>query len=303
MAILIASAGPLPGRRGKQVCRRDRRAASSGRPEVCAGRKSQSVPCRSGAHGPGHANDLIASLMPLVRRVAGQLRGRLPAHVELDDLVSAGSLGLIDAVRKFEPRKGVTVERYARFRIRGAILDSLRDEDPASRDMRRRIKKIERVCQDLEFELGRPARDAEIARAMGLSLGKWNEMVAELQGLGFEGTGAKSFQAVRQRVDEENLADLSATDPFALCYRREQRDIFRRALSCLSERERSIMRLYYQQSLTMKQIGTCLGIDESRVSQLHSAALIRLRARVSHLVETPRAGWGAKPGASLVAQP
>jgi RNA polymerase sigma factor FliA len=239
--------------------------------------------------GPSHdetdSNHLVVSMMPLIKRVALQLRGHLPAHVELDDLVSAGTLGLIDAVRKFDPSKGVTIESYARFRIRGAILDSLRDEDPASRDMRRKIKRIELACQNLEFQLGRPPCDAEMAKAMGLTLEKWYEMGSELQRLGFEGVGAKIFREVKQRVEEENIAANSADNPFELCYRREQRDILHRALHCLTERERSIMCLYYQESLTMKQIGTRLGIDESRVSQLHSGALTRLRARVTALIE------------------
>jgi RNA polymerase sigma factor FliA len=223
-------------------------------------------------------------MMPLVKRVALQLRGHLPAHVELDDLVGAGTVGLIDAVRKFDPSKGVTIESYARFRIRGAILDSLREEDPASRDMRRRIKKIESACQNLEFELGRPASDAEMAGAMGLSLEQWYEMSSALHRLGFAGAGGKIFSEARERVAEENLAASPGDDPFELCYRREQRDIFRRVLECLTERERSVMTLYYQDALTMKQIGSRLGIDESRVSQLHSGAIARLRARVAALV-------------------
>ena len=244
--------------------------------------------------GPSHdqieSNHFVVSMMPLIKRVALQVRGHLPAHVEMDDLVSAGTLGLIDAIRKFDPSKGVTIESYARFRIRGAILDSLRDEDPASRDMRRKIKRIELVCRNLEFQLGRSPGDAEMAQAMGLSLEKWYEMGSELQRLGFEGVGAKIFREVKQRVEEGIIAASSVDNPFELCYRREQRDILHRALHCLTERERSVISLYYQESLTMKQIGARLGIDESRVSQLHSGALTRLRARVSSLIQGPAGG-------------
>jgi RNA polymerase sigma factor FliA len=233
--------------------------------------------------------------MPLVKRVALQLRGRLPAHVELDDLVSDGTVGLIDAVRKFDPARGVTIESYARYRIRGAILDSLRDQDHASRDMRRRIKKVESTCSDLERRLGRPAEDAEVARAMGLSLSRWYQRAAELQRHGYEGTGSRVSPDAGKRVNGEDLPASPEDNPFALCYRREQRDLLSRALRRLTERERSIIAFYYKDALTMKEIGSRLGIDESRVSQLHSGALARLRSRVAAMLRPVPGGMGLRP--------
>ena len=297
MAIQFPATDHLSGRRDKRGCRQNNspaRAKGNGR---CPNGKSRTIVRRGASHGQLDSNRLVVSMLPLVKRVAVQFRGHLPAHVELDDLVSAGTLDLIDAVGRFDPSKGVTIESYARFRIRGAILDSLREEDPASRDMRRKIKKIESACQQLEFRLGRPANDAEMACAMGLSLAKWHAMGSELQRLGFEGAGAKIFPEVRQRVEEDNVAADADNNPFDLCYQREQKDIFRRALASLTERERSIMALYYQDNLTMKEIGERLGIDESRVSQLHSGALARLRARVSAMRQGPHRGavLGPKP--------
>jgi RNA polymerase sigma factor FliA len=289
VSIQFASADLLPMRTDKRACSNP--LAQSRRTQLCSNRKSRTIVRRGPSHAPVALDDLIVGMMPLVRRVALQFRGHLPAHVELDDLVSAGTLGLMDAVRKFDPTKGVTFESYARFRVRGAILDSLRDEDPASRDMRRRIKRIETACRNLEFQQGRPASDAEMAQVMGLSLAKWYEMGAELRRLGFEGVSGKID--VKQRVAEDNVAADSGDGPFELCYRREQWDIFYHAIACLTERERTIMVLYYQKSLTMKQIGARLGIDESRVSQLHSGALTRLRARVAAVVEPPAAHAGA----------
>jgi len=227
---------------------------------------------------------MVVKLLPLVKRVAVRLRVHLPAHVELDDLVSDGTVGLIDAVRKFDPAKGVTIESYARHRIRGAILDSLRGQDHASRDMRRRMKKVESTCQDLERRLGRPAEDAEMAVALGLTLRQWHARVAELQRIGFEGTTSRIPHEYNKRIDEENLPAVEGDNPFEQCYRREQRDLLSSALVCLAERERSIINFYYKEGLTMKQIGIRLGIDESRVSQLHSGAMVRLRSRVAGML-------------------
>jgi RNA polymerase sigma factor FliA len=226
-------------------------------------------------------------LLPLVKRVALQLRGHLPAHVELDDLIGAGTLGLLDAVRKFNPGKGVNIESYARYRIRGAILDSLREQDHASRDTRRKIKKIESTYQKLEFQLGRPASNPELAEALGLSLAEWYQTTSELERLGYEGAGANPSQEIRRRVDEESLIAADPEDSFTLCYRGEQRRILDRALGSLSERERVIIRFYYREALTMQEIATRLGIDESRVSQLHAGALARLRACVRTVLQRP----------------
>jgi RNA polymerase sigma factor FliA len=235
---------------------------------------------------------MVVKLLPLVKRVALNLRGHLPAHVELDDLISDGTVGLIDAVRKFDPARGVTIESYARYRIRGAILDSLRDQDHASRDMRRRMKKIESTCQGLEHRFGRPAEDPEIAAALGLSLKQWYQRVAELQRIGFEGTASRIPQESNRRINEEDLPAGQDDNPFAMCYRREQRDLLANVLGCLAERERSIITLYYKEARTMKQIGARLGIDESRVSQLHSAAIVRLRGRVAKMLRPAPGGTG-----------
>jgi RNA polymerase sigma factor FliA len=262
-------------RRGAGKCRRS---------QLCSSSNPRPEQSRGPSHDRRSSNELVLKLMPLVKRVALQLRGRLPAHVELDDLVSDGTVGLIDAVRKFDSARGVTIESYARYRIRGAILDSLRGQDHASRDMRRRIKKVESTCGELERRLGRPAQDAEVARAMGLSLSRWHQRAAELQRHGFEGTGSRVSPDVSKRIHAEDLPAPPEDNPFALCYRREQGDLLSIALRCLTERERSIIAFYYKDALTMKEIGSRLGIDESRVSQLHSGALLRLRGRVAAIL-------------------
>jgi RNA polymerase sigma factor for flagellar operon FliA len=234
---------------------------------------------------------LLLEMLPLVRRMAFKIRERLPAHVEVDDLLANGVLGLVDAIAKFDSSKRVKLESYARHRVRGGILDGLRAADPASRDMRRKNKRILQLYRELEVKLGRPVADEEIAAALGMSLSQWYRTLNEAQGLAF-GFGGRSISAgptsKRPCTEPALLADHGA-DPFELCYRREQREVLRRALSHLRERERRIIVLYYQQELTMKQIADRLNVDESRVSQLHSAALVRLRACAESLLRRRRA--------------
>lgn len=235
-------------------------------------------------------DQLAIKLLPLVRRLALQMRERLPTHVELEDLVSAGVIGLLDAIGKFDGRKNVKLESYAQHRIRGAILDGLRRLDNASRDMRKKTKKAERLYHDLQTRLGRPPSDGEIAEALGVSLKKWYRMVQELQAVGFEWLRPMGSVAMKESVEsrEETLAADDHENQFELTYRREQKEILNRALARLSEREQKIVSLYYQQEFTMKEIGNHLGIDESRVSQLHSSALLRLRARAREILSWPR---------------
>lgn len=231
-------------------------------------------------------NEVTVRLLSLVKRVAHEMRERLPAHVDVDDLMSAGTLGLIDAVRRFEATKHVKIETYARYRIRGAILDALRTLDPASRDMRKKNKRAERLFQELGAKLGRPATDAELAEALHISLDEWYQTVHQLRSMGVEWMRPTQMGEARQPSEEE-LPAPNQPDQVDLCYRREQRDLLNQALKCVSERERQILSLYYEQDMTMKQIGEHLGIDESRVSQIHSAALSRVRSRVQTLLRPP----------------
>ncbi|MGE5326540.1 MAG: sigma-70 family RNA polymerase sigma factor, partial [Deltaproteobacteria bacterium] len=213
----------------------------------------------------------VLDLVPLVRRMAVKMRRTLPAHIELDDLVSAGVLGLLDATKKFDARKQVRIESYARHRIRGAILDGLRSLDTASRDLRKKNKRIEKTIRDLETNLGRRVEDGEAANALGVSLEKWHHDLQELQAAGVDCLRSGVSKSC-QSVDTEDLPALNQPNPFDLCYSRERREIAHRALACLPARERTIITLYDSQEMTMKQIGDRLRIDESRVSQLHSVA-------------------------------
>lgn len=237
---------------------------------------------------------MLVEMLPLVKRVAFKVREHLPSHVDFDDLVGSGVLGLVDAVSKFNAQKQVKLESYARHRVRGGILDGLRSADPVSRDLRRKSKGIQKIYRTLEAKLGRPVLDEEIAAAMNLSLAEWHSTLNEIQTAGFD-IGSRALSAgptVKRPSAEPAMLAGDDADPFDLCYRGEQRQILGRALSHLRERERQIITLYYQQDLTMKQIAERLNVDESRVSQIHSAALVRLKTSVNAILnprQTPKA--------------
>jgi len=234
--------------------------------------------------------DRILRLLPLVKKMALQMRERLPLHIELDDLVGTGVLGLVDAVRKYDSRKDVKLESYARHRIRGAMLDGLRSVDDASRDMRKKEKRAERVYRSLESKLGRGPSNLEMADALGITLAQWYRSVRELQAVGIDWLRPVNSVGVKDTRDlgGESLPADGRNNQFDRCYCREQRDLLDRALRRLPGRDREIVELYYHHDLTMRQIGSRLRIDESRVSQLHSAALARLRLRVHEMVSYPR---------------
>jgi RNA polymerase sigma factor FliA len=228
---------------------------------------------------------MLVEMLPLVKRVALKIRERLPAQVELDDLSANGVLGLVDAVAKFDASKRVKLETYARHRVRGAILDGLRAADPASRDLRLKNKMIQKLYRELEAKVGRPVQDEEMAAASGVSLGQWHSALTEIQSVGID-CGSRVLSAgpttKLQSTDPELLID-GGDNPFDMYYRREQREILNRAIAGLPERERQVISLH-SQGLTMKQIAQLMHVDESRISQIHSVALIRLKACANSLL-------------------
>jgi RNA polymerase sigma factor for flagellar operon FliA len=230
-------------------------------------------------------------MLPLVRRIALKIHRRLPAHVDVDDLIGNGTLGLVEAINKFDPSRGVNLETYARHRVRGAILDGLRRADTTSRDMRRKNKRIQTLYHELESKLGRPVRDEEMAKALGMNLGELHRSLNEGQNVGID-WGSRILSAgptmKLQSTDPELLAD-GRDDPFDLCYRREKHEILDHALSRLRDREREIITLHDQHGLTMKQIAVRMHVDPSRVSQIHSVALARLKASVNSVLNPRQA--------------
>jgi RNA polymerase sigma factor for flagellar operon FliA len=220
---------------------------------------------------------LLIENLPEVRYTARRIHDRLPSHVPFDDLVHAGILGLIDAVDKFDPSKNVQLKSYARFRVRGAILDSLRQLDWSPRYLRRQARQIEQAKRELSSELGRAPSEPETANRLGVDLGEFQRLLGEVHGLAI---GSLQGQSDDGLFEENVPATRPEEDPFHLTLRTEMHAILAQAIEKLDEKERRVLGLYYLEELTMKKVGALLDIGESRVSQIHTAALIHLRSRL-----------------------
>jgi RNA polymerase sigma factor for flagellar operon FliA len=225
--------------------------------------------------------------LPQVRYIARRIHDRLPSHVPFDDLVQAGILGLMEALHKFDPSKNVELKTYAKHRIQGAILDSLRDLDWSPRPLRKKARLLEQAHQRLRAQFGRPATEPELALEMGLELHELQHLLGELRGLDL---GSLQDEFTESGQERESLAAPTRgpdQEPYALCLQGEMHTLLTSALSELQPRERQVLSLYYFEELTMKEVGAVLGVGEARVSQIHSAALVRLRAHMRSLVELP----------------
>jgi RNA polymerase sigma factor for flagellar operon FliA len=226
---------------------------------------------------------LLMEQLPQVRYIARRIHERLPRHVPLEDLVHAGVVGLIDALHKYDHSKHVQFGSYAKFRIRGAILDSLREMDWSPRDLRRKSRRLEEAHNKLRSELGRNPTEPELAKELGMDLRGLQMLLGEINGLEI---GSLQVQSPRDGKEEdlcEYLPNDSDETPLILCLRSEMKALLARAIEDLPDKERQVLALYYYEELTMKEVGSVLGIGESRVSQIHSMAVIRLRARLAEL--------------------
>ncbi len=225
---------------------------------------------------------LLLEHLPTVRYLARRIHERLPQHVELDDLISAGVVGLIDAFSKFDHTKKVQFKSYAQFRIRGAILDSLRTLDWSPRELRRKGRAVEEAIRSVTQRLGRAPSEPEIAAEMELTLNEFQQLLGDLKGLEI---GSLHMERTEDSGDQE-LAYIPGApdeDPLFRCLKGELKQRLTDAIDELPERERLVLTLYYYEELTMKEIGLTLGVVESRVSQIHSAAVLRLRVALAAL--------------------
>lgn len=226
--------------------------------------------------GKADKNDLLTEHMPLVKRLAHHMKAKLPPSVEVDDLVQAGMIGLLDAITRYEETQGAQFETYAVLRIRGAMLDELRNSDWLPRSMRQNMRKIEAAMSALQQKLGHPPSESEVAKSLKLSLADYQDMLSDGGG--------------HQLVYYEDFHDAEGNDSFLDRYAVDDADPLRSlmdgdfrqavidAIEALPPREKILMGLYYEEELNLKEIGAVMGVSESRVSQLHTQAVARLRA-------------------------
>jgi RNA polymerase sigma factor for flagellar operon FliA len=226
-------------------------------------------------------DDLVREHGALVKRIAHHMMGRLPDSVQVDDLIQAGMIGLLEAARKYDGGKGASFETYAGIRIRGAMLDEIRKGDWAPRSVHRNSRRISNAIKQVESEKGRDAEDAEVAACLGVSQEEYHSILKD-------SAGCRLFsyeEAVEKSESGYDMFEESSPSPVAGI----ERDAFQKhlaeAISHLPEREQLVLALYYDEELNLKEIGAVLGVSESRVSQLHSQAAARLRARLGDWVD------------------
>lgn len=218
---------------------------------------------------------IVLEHLPLVKAIAVRVHENLPVHVELDDLVHAGVLGLFDAASKFNPDKQVAFSSYAKHRIKGAILDSLRQLDWASRDLRRRHKQVEAATRDLAATLQRTPTEAEIAAKLGVDVERWRQMMLDLRSVGLISASARAVD--NDDLPAPDFPSKPETQPDNMCAHEQMKFVLTTAMKVLPERYQKVVMLYYTNEMTMKEIGGVLGINESRVSQIHKSALEKMQ--------------------------
>ncbi|MBV6477129.1 MAG: RNA polymerase sigma factor FliA [Rhodocyclaceae bacterium] len=230
------------------------------------------------ATGKLDRDQIIMQYAPLVKRIAYHLMAKLPASVQAEDIIQNGMIGLIDAVGRFEEGLGAQFETYAVQRIRGAMLDGLRENDWLPRSLRRDMRRIEGAVSQLEQRYGRQPTEGELAKALDMALGEYQKMLQDARGyqlLHLEDFGDG---------DDDDYLDrhlpAADADPLTALLDKNMRDVLIRAIEDLPEREKTVMGLYYEEELNLREIGEILGVSESRVCQLHSQAIARLRAKL-----------------------
>ena len=270
-------------RRPKTSARTATKAPARPALKLVPARRPATVAAPPPAPGPVtyNKNDLLKRFAPLVRHVVERVAATLPRNVDHEDLYSAGVLGLLDAHAKFDTGKGVKFETYAVWRIKGAVLDQLRALDWASRSMRRKARNLDGVTRKLDQKLGRAASEEEVARELKLSRGDFYRLLDHVRGAVLVSLDeTRSNDGDDQGTLADHLADPGAIDLEARLEDDQTRQLLLATIDQLPEQERLVVALYYYEKLTLKEIGRTLGISESRVSQVHTRAMTRLRMRL-----------------------
>ena len=230
--------------------------------------------------------EVIKRYSPMIKYVANRIAMRLPPHIEVDDLISVGVLGLMDAITKYDSSRGAKFKTYAEFRVRGSILDESRSMDWVPRSIRQKASKVDKVVQGLQAKLRRTPEDEEVAKEMGLSLDQFHETLNETKSIPI--FSLEDLGIAKESGDQQSLLDCLAgkadADPQTQVRLVELKEIIAKAIDALPEKERLMVSLYYYEELTMKEIGAVLDITESRVSQIHSKAVYRLRTKLKAII-------------------
>jgi RNA polymerase sigma factor FliA len=235
---------------------------------------------------PLDRENMIEKFTPLIKYIAKRIVARLPANIELDDLISSGALGLMDAIDKYDPTRENKFKTYAEFRIRGAILDELRAQDWIPRSVREKAKLIDRTYMRLEKELGRLPNDIEIATAMGLTKEQYHHLLSQVKSVSLLSLDEfMNFTTNDKKSILGLLEDYRVSNPYVQLNVNNIKNIITEGIKSLPEKERLVLSLYYYEDLNLKEIGDVLNVTESRVSQLHSQAVIRLRAKLRKKLE------------------
>jgi RNA polymerase sigma factor for flagellar operon FliA len=226
---------------------------------------------------------LIMEHAPLVKYIAHRIAMRLPPQIDIDDLINSGVLGLMDAIEKFDPSKEVKFKTYAEIRIKGAILDELRAMDWIPRSIRKVINRLVDAYHELEQQLGRPAKDEEIAEQLGLKIDEFYQLLKQSAGVPLVSLDGLVDHEEKKRSVLSCLEDPKSANAFGILGLNEMKDVIAKAIDDLPEKEKQVVSLYYYDELTMKEIGKVLNLTESRVSQIHTKAVLRLKVRINNV--------------------
>jgi RNA polymerase sigma factor FliA len=253
--------------------------------------------CRKRDYGVGVAHiatevqeRLIAEFAPKIRIMANRLASRLPPHLDVDDIINVGVIGLMDAMTKYDPERETLFKTYAEFRIRGAMLDEVRAMDWVPRSVREKASKLRATYQSLEQSFGRPATEEEVAGALGMELSALHKMLQQVSHTAVLSLDDLGVDAEREVNILECIAHDGTHDPLSDLIQQDTWELLGEAIEELPEKERMVISLYYYEELTMREIGGVLGITESRVSQLHSQAVLRIKGKIGHIRERRRTG-------------
>jgi len=246
-------------------------------------KKYKEEPTKLTAH---QKDKLILEYAPLIKFIAQKIAVRLPSNIELDDLISSGVIGLMDAIEKYDPTRDNKFKTYAEFRIRGAILDELRAQDWVPRSVRDKAKMLDRATLELEASLGRSANEEEVAAKLGVSMEDYYDLLNQVRPISVLSIDdAATFSNVDKKSILNILEGCKLNNPLTQLNLKSVKEVMAKAIEDLPERQRLVLSLYYYEDLNLKEIGKILRVTESRVSQLHAQAISRLRAKLAQFFE------------------